>query len=104
MNNVYIISCQRDNGKLPEIYSMWSTYEKAINAYYDACVEKSYNFSWLYLYEFPLDEKFCDVKSWSDIKLGKSCKYRMKFKDFNELESLALSTKRDNKLTELGID
>jgi len=103
MSNVYIISCQRGQG-LPEIYSMWSTYEKAINAYYDACVEKSHNFSWLYLYEFPLDEKFCDVTRWSEIKLGKSCKYRMKFKDFNELKSLALSTKRDSKLNELGID
>jgi hypothetical protein len=104
MSYVYIISCQRDNGKLPEIYSMWSTYEKAISAYYDACVEKSYNFSFLMMYEFPLDEKFCDVKKWSDVKLGKSCKYRMRFKDFEELESLVLSTKRDSKLTELGID
>ena len=63
MSYVYIISCQRDNGKLPEIYSMWSTYEKAVNAYYDVCVE-----------------------------------------DIKELESIALSTKRDSKLTELGID
>jgi len=103
MNYVYIISCQRGQ-KLPEIYSMWSSYDKAINAYYDACVKKSHNFSWLYLYEFPLDEEFCDVTKWSDVKMGKSSKYRLKFKNFNELKTIALSTSRDVKLTELGID
>lgn len=101
MKYVYIISCQRDTGKLPEIYSIWSNYEKAINAYCDACVEKS--LSWFQLYEFPLDEEFSDIKDWSNVKLGKSCKYRMKFKDIKELKSIALSTKRDSKLVELGI-
>lgn len=102
MKYVYIISCQRGQG-LPEIYSMWSTYEKAIIAYSECC-DSSFDLKFKMLYEFPLDELYCDVKSWSNIKLGKSCKYRIKkFKSLEELRSEAFSLKRDVKLDELGI-
>ena len=101
MKYVYIISCQRGQ-KLPEIYSMWSTYEKAIIAYSDVC-ESRYDLTFYQLFKFPLDELYCDISKWSDVKMGKSCKYRVKFDNHKELKAECLSVSRDSKINELGI-
>jgi hypothetical protein len=82
---------------------MWITYEKAITAYYDCCVSDGNRTSFKRLYKFPLDELYCDINKWSDIKMGKTCKYLLKF-DFKDLKSEHLSVSRDNKISELGID
>lgn len=90
MDYIYIISIQRGQGS-PEIHSMWVKYEDAIEAFYGAG-------SFYYLYKFPVNEVFSNGR-WSDIKIQKSCKYRVIFKDGelkNELKRIRLDKKLDN--------
>ena len=95
MKHIYIISLQRDSGKLPEIYSIWTTYEMALKSYYDHFGGP------MYLYKFPINESYCDVGKWCDIKLGKSCKYRLKFINRKSVMDEYISISRDNKLTDI---
>ena len=56
----------------------------------------------MYLYKFPVNVDFSNNGS-SNIKKGKSSKYRLKFKNWGELRKEYISVNRDNKLTEIGI-
>jgi len=101
---IYIISTQSGQGS-PEIFSIWSTYESAIIAYYQVVISKEYSHDFTlknyYLYKMPINEKFCEDNHWSDIKLQKSCKYRIKFKDYNELKKIYDNTVRKVKIDSL---
>jgi len=86
---IYILSMQRGQG-LPELYSMWNNYDDAIYHYYDFLKINEYNDyipSYFNLYKFPVGVKFCDPSEWSNVKLGRSTKYRIKFKDYKELKN-----------------
>jgi hypothetical protein len=111
MEYIYILSCQRGQGS-PEIHSMWNSYEKAIKSYYhyhisDKSTSSISNF--MFLYKFPTNTIFSvggegeSWRDWSDVKIQKSSKYRIKFDSFKELESEYKVFNRDDKLTELGI-
>lgn len=97
---IYIISCQRGQ-KSPEIYSIWTTYESAIINYYECVVHDGYYLDFMYLYKYPTNVKYCEYDDWSNIKLSKSCKHRMKFKDFKELENIYQDILRKMKLKTL---
>ena len=87
---IYIISSQSGAGSAG-IYSIWTTYNLAINAYYQCIVvdnNHSFNLDCIFLYKMPVNEKFCENDTWSDIKIQKSSKYRIKFKDFRELDKI----------------
>ena len=109
MEHIYIMSCQRSQGS-PEIFSIWDTYEKSIIAYYNYCVDNksfSFSFNYMFLYRIPVNQMFCDNTKWSDVKLQKSSKYRIKFVSEEALKQEAqryiLKESRDAKLNELGI-
>jgi hypothetical protein len=96
------MSCQR--GHSAEIHSIWTTYESAIINYYQYIKDEGwslYDLSFMFLYKFPSNEKFCENDTWSNIKLQKSCKYRIKFKDLKELENEYTIVTRKMKLNSL---
>jgi len=98
MEFIYILSCQR-GAQNPEIYSIWNSYEGAIKAYYQYFEDtNSYSLHFLYLYEFPINEYFCENTSWSKIKLSKSCKYRLKFKSFAEFKNIYIEIIRNDNI------
>lgn len=92
---VYVIFTQRGQGS-PEIYSLWNSYEGVIKAYHKLLIDHknghySFDFEFTmnhyFICKFPVNTYFCDVDNSSDIKLQKSCKYRVKFKSYEELEN-----------------
>ncbi len=106
---IYIMSCQRGQG-LPEIHYICDYYDEAIKAYYtyhlkdnkDFLKSRDRNYWFMYLYQFPISKDFkTDGKSWSNIKLGKSCKYRIKFKYWGDLIDEFKMVNRNIKLNEL---
>jgi len=102
MEHIYIMSCQRNQGG-PEIHSLWTTYESAIMNYYQYLIDKKYtsdgSLNFMYLYKLPLNEDFKENgNSWSDIKLQKTCKHRVKFKTFKDLENEYTYVLRGKKL------
>lgn len=107
MGYVYIMSCQRSQGS-PEIYSIWDTYECAIIDYYEYFVKSKYsNLDFMYLFKIPLNQSFSENGIWSNIKLQKTCMYRLKFKSMSDLKTeydcIKLQANRDEKLSEIGI-
>ena len=103
---IYVIACKRGVGDA-EVYSIWNNYEGAIKGYYDVNVSerKEYNYngtnhisSWVFLYKLPANTDFRTNRGWSDTKIQKSSQYRMKFKDFYELEDLYIQVGRKGKL------
>jgi len=103
---IYVIAQKRGGGDA-EIYSVWNNYEGAIKGYYDVNVSerKEYNnnngpsiSSWVFMYELPANTDFRTKDGWSDTKIQKSSQYRMKFKDFYELEDLYKQIIRGDKL------
>lgn len=109
---IYVISTQRGQGS-PEIYSFWNTYEGAIKAYHKLLVNNKhghYDFDFeftmnnYFLYKFPANTYFCEGDNSSDIKLQKSCKYRVKFKSYEELEKEFNMIIRANKLERVTND
>lgn len=109
MEYVYIMACQRGQAA-HEIHSMWDTYEKAIKEYYEYHIrdDKESSFSrsrqddddywFMYLYKFPVNKIFANNKGWSETKLGKSSKYRIKFKNWGELRKEYVVVSRDSKI------
>lgn len=99
MKYIYIISTKRGNGE-SEIYTIRDTYENLIIAYKELIDVKEgveYMLNKYFMFEFPINEWFCELDSWSNIKLGKSCKYRIKFKtakDFYDKYEYIIRTKK----------
>ena len=91
MDYIYIISCQRGQGS-PEIQSIWMRYEDAIKTYYEG------KLNYHYIYKIPVNQIFGN--SWSDIKLQKSCKYRLKIEG-SELKNEYQKIIRDDKINSL---
>jgi hypothetical protein len=112
MEHIYIMACQRGQSS-PEIFSIWNTYEKAITAYYkyhideDNLYKKTDNdtYWFMYLYKIPVGENFVEVsRKSSDVKLQKSCKYRIKFKTWGDLRKEYNIVNRDSKIESITSD
>ena len=107
MDFIYSISAQRGQ-KAPEIFYFTNTYEKAIIYLYEfilkdeggktITINDSYSFDFYQLDKFPLDFNFAPDDTWSKIKMTKSSKYRIKFKNWGELKKEYITCKRDEKL------
>ena len=117
MEYIYIMACQRGQGGT-EIFSMWDSYEKSIIAYYNYHIKDGYgkrqdssDYWFMYLYKFPVNmdfsTDFCGHGGSSDIKIQKSSKYRIKFKNWGELKKeytkVYITENRNDKLIDLGI-
>ena len=113
MGYIYIISCQRGAAS-PEIHFISDSYEEAIKYYYEYHYlnYKGYGVSeisisdFMFLYKIPINIKLERKSSFlsipiSDIKLQKSCEFRIKFKSFKELESEFIIINRDSKINDI---
>ncbi|MCK9447143.1 hypothetical protein M0Q50_09855 [bacterium] len=84
---IYIITI---DGSTQMILSVFNSYNKSIIGYYN--ITKSYeNFgsvNYCFLYKIPINIKFYndDINFYDNIKLQKSCKYRVKYENFDKLE------------------
>ncbi len=112
MDFIYSMSAQRGQGA-PEILYFTDTYEKAIIYYYEFIKINShstqrgqkindneeYEVEFYQLSKYPLDCEFIEKgTSWSKVKMIKSSKYKIKFKNWGELKKEYLSCKRNEKL------
>jgi hypothetical protein len=108
MDFIYSISAQRSQGA-PEIFYFTDTYEKAIIYLYEyilndndnKTMDDNYSFytDFYHLNKFPLDFEFVEKGfSWSKVKMTKSSKYRVKFKNWGELKKEYISCKRNENL------
>lgn len=107
MDFIYSISVQRGQGA-PEIFYFTYSYDKAIIYLYEFILKdeggKTINDSYSYhtdfyqLNKFPLDFNFAPDDTWSKIKMTKSSKYRIKFKNWGELKKEYITCKRNQKL------
>lgn len=95
MKDIYIMACQRGQ-KLPELHYITDDYRDAIRAlfeYYrdddkDFLEERNrdYDYWFMHLYRYPLNENFKELGGWSNVKLGgKSSEYRIKFDCWGDL-------------------
>lgn len=94
MDFIYSISAQRSQGA-PEIFYFTYDYEKAIIYLYEYIVNEgktlndNYSFytDFYQLNKFPLDFEFAPTDTtWSNVKMTKSSKFRIKFKNWGELK------------------
>ena len=95
MDFIYSISAQRGQ-KAPEIFYFTYDYEKAIIYLYEYIVKDNegktlndnYSFytDFYQLNKFPLNFEFAPTDTWSDVKMTKSSKFRIKFKNWGELK------------------
>ena len=95
MDFIYSISAQRGQ-KAPEIFYFTYSYENAIIYLYEYIVKDnegktindSYSFhtDFYQLNKFPLDFEFAPTDTWSDVKMTKSSKFRIKFKNWGDLK------------------
>ena len=94
MDFIYSISTQRGQ-KAPEIFYFTHDYEKAIIYLYEyilkdegTTLNDNYSFytDFYQLNKFPLDFEFAPTDTWSDVKMTKSSKFRIKFKNWGELK------------------
>jgi len=104
------MSCQRGQGST-EIHYLCTSYQEAIKEYYDymrmsksdflESVNKEYWF--MYLYKFPLSVNFAYLngKNWSETKLSKSSKYRIKFKTWGDLINEYKITNRNKAIDDI---
>jgi len=106
MDFIYSISTQRGQ-KAPEIFYITQSYEKAIIYLYEIILKEergiiedgySYYTDFYQLSKFPLDFNFATDDTWSNVKMTKSSKYRVKFKNWGELKKEYLPIKRNEKL------
>jgi hypothetical protein len=107
MDFIYSISAQRGQ-KAPEIFYFTYSYEKAIIYLYEyilkdndgKTINDNYDFhtEFYHLNKFPLDFEFAPTHTWSEVKMTKSSKFRIKFKNWGELKKEYLSCKRNEKL------
>lgn len=106
MDFIYSISAQRGQ-KAPELFYLTHSYEKAIIYLYEYILKDNgknmtddYSFytDFYQLNKFPLDFNFAPDDTWSNVKMTKSSKYRVKFKNWGELKKEYLSCKRNEKL------
>lgn len=117
MDFIYSISAQRNQGA-PEIFYFTYSYENAIIFLYEfilkdegvETINDSYSFDFYHLNKFPMvtvtpvvlqvlsDFNFSPDYDWSKVKMTKSSKYRIKFKNWGELKKEYLSCKRNEKL------
>lgn len=102
MDFIYSISAQRGQGA-PEIFYLTCSYENAIIFLYEFIlkdedgknINSSYSFhtDFYHLNKFPLDSNLARDK-WSDVKMTKSSKYRIKFKNWGELKKEYIACKQ----------
>jgi hypothetical protein len=102
MDFIYSISAQRGQ-KAPEIFYFTYSYENAIIYLYEYIVKDnegktindSYSFhtDFYQLNKFPLDFEFAPTDTWSDVKMTKSSKFRIKFKNWGDLKKEYLPIK-----------
>jgi hypothetical protein len=101
MDFIYSISAQRGQ-QAPELFYLTQSYEKAIIYLYEIILKEergiiedgySYYTDFYQLSKFPLDFNFAPT-----VKMTKSSKYRIKFKNFGELKKEYLPIKRNEKL------
>ena len=105
MDFIYSISAQRNQGA-PEIFYFTYSYENAIIFLYEfilkdegvETINDSYSFDFYHLNKFPSNLNFAPDYDWSKVKMTKSSKYRIKFKNWGELKKEYLSCKRNEKL------
>ncbi len=102
MEYIYSISAQRGQ-KAPEIFYFTYDYDKVIIYLYEYILEdnnsKEYLVTDFYqLNKFPLEFAFAPDETWSNVKMTKSSKYRIKFKNWGELKKEYISCKRNEKL------
>ena len=102
MDFIYSISAQRSQGA-PEIFYFTYSYEKAIIYLYEFILKDedgktindsySYHTDFYHLNKFPSDFNFSPDYDWSKVKMTKSSKYRVKFKNWGELKKEYISCK-----------
>ena len=102
MDFIYSISAQRGQGA-PEIFYFTYSYENAIIFLYEfilkdeggKTINDSYSFhtDFYHLNKFPSNLNFAPDYDWSKVKMTKSSKYRIKFKNWGELKKEYLSYK-----------
>lgn len=102
MNKIYIITTKRGGGE-SEIYTIRDTYEGVILAYYELIQSRNFGLDFMldnyYMFEFPINEWFCEtLDTWCNIKFGKSCKYRLKFKTKDDFMKIYNEIKRSKKM------
>jgi len=94
---VYIISCQRGQA-LPEIRSVWTDYGDAVLAYCEDLELEDWNNQDFYLFHKLPVGIFVNREGYSNEKLGKSSKNRIRFPDIDKVKKQIL---RDRKIGEI---
>jgi hypothetical protein len=102
MNFIYSISAQRAQ-RTPEIFYLTQSYEKVIIYLYEYIVKDNngktmednniFYTDFYQLSKFPLDFEFAPTDTWSDVKMTKSSKFRIKFKNCGELKKEYITCK-----------
>lgn len=103
MDFIYCISAHRNGA--PEIFYFTYSYDKAIIYLYefilkeDKKIDDDYSFhtNFYHLNKFPLDFEFT-TNNWSEVKMTKTCKFRIKFENWGKLKKEYISCKRNEKL------
>lgn len=99
---IYVISWARGQ-ESPQIYSIWDSYEKAILEYYNSLNSDGFHkhdeqeYYFLYLHKIPLNVSLSEI----ELKLNKSSKYRVKFKNWGEIKKEYARVKRDINIEKL---